>query len=189
MSSVADLMTTEVLALAPEMSLREAVEALGDEGVSGAPVVGSSRLEGVVSVTDIMEFQGSNPAVESPRAGQPSLSEELGGMGRSDMDPDEDPGAFFVDFWQDTRADTYQRLSAEEDPDWDLLGSHTISEVMTRNVISVSPDTSLQEAARIMSERGIHRVLVTRDGELAGILTTTDLVRAIAEGTIRAVEK
>lgn len=184
MSSVADLMTSEVLTLAPEMSLREAVEALGDAGVSGAPVVGGHRLEGVVSVTDIMEFQGSNPAVEAPTSGEPSLSEELGGMGRPDVDPDDDPGAFFVDFWQDTRADTYQRLSDEEHPDWDLLGSHTVSEVMTRNVISVAPETSIQAVARTMMERGIHRVLVTRDEELVGILTTTDLVRAIAEGVL-----
>jgi len=35
-----------------------------------------------------------------------------------------------------------------------------------------------------MTDRGVHRVLVTRNDHLEGIVTTTDLVRAIADGNL-----
>jgi CBS domain-containing protein len=48
-------------------------------------------------------------------------------------------------------------------------------------VYSVTPSRSLAEAAAYLLDRKIHRALVLESGELAGILTTTDIVRAVAE--------
>ena len=59
--------------------------------------------------------------------------------------------------------------------------SRPVSEEMTRGVETVTPDTMLADAARVMREKRIHRLLVTRDGRLAGVLSTTDLMRAIDE--------
>jgi CBS domain-containing protein len=56
---------------------------------------------------------------------------------------------------------------------------------MTRKVVSVAGDRSVREAAQTMISRGVHRVLVTTTGRrLLGIVTTLDLVRAIADGRI-----
>lgn len=184
MRTVADFMTSEVFTLEPDMSLREAMELLGDEGVTGAPVVTGVRLVGVLSATDLMDFQGSTPAAQGPPDTRPTLREELGGAATSDEDLDENPGSFFADYWSHSGADVYQRLVESEGPEWDLLARHTVQEVMTRNVVSVRPDTPVSEAAKTMSKRGIHRVLVTEDDTLVGILTSTDLVRAIAAGSL-----
>lgn len=184
MPTVADIMTTDILTLGPDMSLRTAVEALGNERVSGAPVVLSGRLVGVVSSSDIVEFQSANPVLERVETEEDSLREDLGGPPRSDEDEQDNPSSFFVDYWDDSNSDLYQRFQAEDERSWDLLARYTVGEIMTRKVMTVRPTTSLQEAATILSEHGIHRLLVTENDTLVGIITTSDLVRAIADGTL-----
>jgi len=52
------------------------------------------------------------------------------------------------------------------------------SEAMTPNVITVSEETTVAEAARQMLQSHIHRLLVVdRDGTPVGILSTTDIIR------------
>jgi CBS-domain-containing membrane protein len=53
-------------------------------------------------------------------------------------------------------------------------------DVMTREIISVTPDTPLPEIARLLEARRIKRVPVLRDGELVGIVSRADLLRAFA---------
>jgi CBS domain-containing protein len=53
-----------------------------------------------------------------------------------------------------------------------------VSEAMTAPAITTSPHSSVAEAARLMSEHGINRLPVVKAGELVGIVTRTDLVRA-----------
>lgn len=53
-----------------------------------------------------------------------------------------------------------------------------VSEAMTAPAITVSRHCSVAEAARLMSEHRINRLPVVKDGELVGIVTRTDLVRA-----------
>jgi hypothetical protein len=59
-------------------------------------------------------------------------------------------------------------------------------DVMTTNVITVGPDTSVQEVARILSERGISGVpVVDADDRLIGILSEGDLLHRVETGTER----
>ncbi len=53
-----------------------------------------------------------------------------------------------------------------------------VQEAMSSPAITVSRLSSVAEAARLMSEHGINRLPVVTDGELVGIVTRTDLVRA-----------
>jgi acetoin utilization protein AcuB len=52
---------------------------------------------------------------------------------------------------------------------------------MTRDVITVSEYTPLEEAARIMDDNKIGGLPVTRDGKLVGIITESDLFRTFVE--------
>jgi CBS-domain-containing membrane protein len=56
----------------------------------------------------------------------------------------------------------------------------TVGEVMTRSVLSVHPAYGIETAASILDTRGIRRLPVVRDGELVGIISRGDLVRALA---------
>lgn len=184
MPKVKDLMTPEVMTLEPEMTLREALEELVASGVSGAPVVsGGQRIAGVVSATDILEFQAATPGIPARRGGGP---EEPGDEDTFQADDATDPpAAYFVHMWDDSESDVLARVSDAEGPEWDVLQEHTVSEAMTRRVISVGADDDATHAARVMVRTGAHRVLVVdAAGALEGIVSTMDIVRAVADGRI-----
>jgi len=62
-----------------------------------------------------------------------------------------------------------------------LLSKVTISEVMTRKVLTVEEDTPIEEAARIMADNKIGGLPVMRDGLVVGIITETDLFKIFLE--------
>ncbi len=56
-----------------------------------------------------------------------------------------------------------------------------LSLVMKKGCITISPEASVEEAARIFSEKRIHRLPVVEDGKLVGIITPTDLLRLVKD--------
>ena len=62
-----------------------------------------------------------------------------------------------------------------------LMSRITVADVMTAEVITVTEDTSLKEAARIMADNRIGGLPVERKGELVGIITETDLFKIFLE--------
>jgi len=62
-----------------------------------------------------------------------------------------------------------------------LLAKLKVEEVMTRQVTTVTEDTPVEEAARIMVDNKIGGLPVMRDGQLAGIVTETDLFKVFLE--------
>lgn len=66
------------------------------------------------------------------------------------------------------------------------LAALTANDIMTRELVTVSPDMPIVEVAQTMREQHIHRVLVIEDRELLGVLTTFDLLRAVTESATRA---
>lgn len=54
-----------------------------------------------------------------------------------------------------------------------------VEQAMTPWSVSFEADTPIPEIARQMLAKRIHRVVVTSDGKLAGILTTMDMLRAL----------
>jgi CBS domain-containing protein len=64
----------------------------------------------------------------------------------------------------------------------EFIKSHSrrVSDVMTRDVITVTPDTALAEVANVLEKDRIKRVPVVQDGKLIGILSRADLVRTLA---------
>jgi CBS domain-containing protein len=53
-------------------------------------------------------------------------------------------------------------------------------DVMTREVLTIMPDTPVAEIATLLESRGIKRLPVMRDGELVGIVSRANLVQALA---------
>ncbi len=58
-----------------------------------------------------------------------------------------------------------------------LLAKITVREVMTREVITVAPETPVEDAARIMCERKIGGLPVVEGGRVVGVITETDVFR------------
>lgn len=62
-----------------------------------------------------------------------------------------------------------------------LLSRITVERVMTRAPITVTEDTTVEEAARIMADNKIGGLPVLRDNRLVGIITETDLFKIFLE--------
>jgi acetoin utilization protein AcuB len=63
-----------------------------------------------------------------------------------------------------------------------LLARLTVGEVMAKAVITVDPDRDVRAAARIMIDHKIGGLPVMNGREIVGVVTDTDLLRALATG-------
>lgn len=55
-----------------------------------------------------------------------------------------------------------------------------VADVMTRKVITATPDTPLHEIASILEKNSIKRVPIVRDGQLVGLVSRANLLQAVA---------
>jgi CBS domain-containing protein len=58
-----------------------------------------------------------------------------------------------------------------------------VRDVMIQDLITVTPEVTLQQMAQAMLERRVHRLLVTEGEELRGIVSSLDLVALFADGS------
>jgi CBS domain-containing protein len=56
----------------------------------------------------------------------------------------------------------------------------TAGQIMTKPAVTVAPNDPLQKVCELMYERRIHRVVVAEAQKICGIITTMDILRAIA---------
>ncbi|MGH7670288.1 MAG: CBS domain-containing protein [Gemmatimonadaceae bacterium] len=184
MLKLRNIMTTDVVSVTPLTTLRDAMELLARHHVSGAPVLAGEGVVGVVSAADLIGFAASEPGVprrrEDTRDTVWSDWSELPLPGRSDEENDPS-GEFFTDLWEDAGADVAGRMENVNGPEWNALEEHEVREVMTRRLWALRADDSVEHAAELMNRAGIHRVLVVEDGKLVGIVTVTDVARAVAD--------
>jgi len=73
-----------------------------------------------------------------------------------------------------TETDLLRRMADRKD-----LYLTPIGRIMTRPVITAEAETSILDACRLIEEHGIKRLVVLRNGRLAGIITQTDLAQAL----------
>jgi CBS domain-containing protein len=59
-----------------------------------------------------------------------------------------------------------------------------ISEIMSNSLITVDPDASLKEAARLMSSNKIRRLPVLKQNRLVGIVVASDFVRNLGKKSV-----
>jgi CBS domain-containing protein len=74
------------------------------------------------------------------------------------------------------------RLFSEDRSAAEYVKSHAgrARDIMTRDVVTVTPETPVAEIASLLETRGIKRVPVVREGRLAGIVSRSNLVQALA---------
>jgi acetoin utilization protein AcuB len=72
-------------------------------------------------------------------------------------------------------------LSTPEDRMYHLGALERVDEIMTADLITVAPNTTIEEAAKLMAKYKIGAVPVVAKGQLVGILTETDILRVFIE--------
>lgn len=62
-----------------------------------------------------------------------------------------------------------------------LLSKLTVDRIMTRDPLTIAPDATIRQAARLMLEHKIGGLPVTEQGHLVGIITESDIFRVLAQ--------
>jgi CBS domain-containing protein len=69
----------------------------------------------------------------------------------------------------------------ETEVDTIVYNMFTIDQVMTKNVMTVNSETTIQDVAKILAKNEFHALPIVDNGELIGIVTTTDLINYLLE--------
>ncbi|MTI12932.1 CBS domain-containing protein [Sansalvadorimonas verongulae] len=147
--TVADVMTSHVETVPLDWTMERLATFFTDKNISGAPVVDESgQLCGMVSMTDIVRQTGS---------------------GLLDLNARDDS---FAEGLVDCALSDEERRNFHESLDQMVM----VMDIMTPVVFRVGPDMPLVQVAEAMVKGHIHRVLVTEDKKLLGIVSSLDLL-------------
>jgi CBS domain-containing protein len=153
-----DVMAKAVVTVTPDLSLDALGDLLLSHRISGVPVVEKRTLVGVVSRSDVVRVL----SLERSLAGLIS-----DGFRGSEFAPGEDGAVRPLP----------EALTRQ-------LQARTVREAMVTDPIVVSPDTPIETVAKVLVDRHVHRVLVTENRELCGVISTLDVVRLVADGRL-----
>lgn len=154
MLKVKEIMSQPVLTVSPDTLVKDAALILEQKSISGVPVVDAGRIVGVFSEADIL--RSIKTTKKDLRLIYPSVS-SLG-----------------IAFQEEVT----QREILEA---YDEIGRRPVSDVMSREVVTIEPDTPLNEAIVKMVRKGISRLPVVNKHELVGIITRGDVIRGLAK--------
>jgi len=150
-----DLMTRDPMVARADWSVERLTETLLSRAISGAPVAtDSGKLLGVVSLTDVT------------RSG--SLAKDRG------------DSEYVHDYYQQALERQFGKeeaagMSVAAEPEV------TVGDIMTPMVFEVSEDALVREVAEVMTNGRIHRVFVTKAGELTGVISALDMVKLLRD--------
>jgi len=144
-----DVMQKSVISVQPHAPLAQVARLFVEEAIHGAPVVDETdRLLGVVSVTDLIRA----------------------------VDETHETGAASAVYFRDVLEYSGPDWSSAPEDFQDRLEQLTVADVMQPSVVTVGEDATVPEIAKLLRANRIHRVIVVRDGVLAGLVTALDLV-------------
>jgi CIC family chloride channel protein len=66
----------------------------------------------------------------------------------------------------------------------ELIQNTLVQDLMTPHPVTIPPDADIREAARRMLYAEVHRLFVAEGDQLVGVISTIDIVRAVATGKI-----
>lgn len=156
--TAASIMSRGIVSVDATNSLQDAMQVMTEHHVSGVPVIDEGRrCIGVISTSDIVSFvEADHEAME-------------GTIHRTEnwFNPE-------TQKWEESM------FSPEMLGEYDLV---RVSEAMTSNPLTVTPETPVPSVARTMVDQGIHRVFVVdAEQRLQGVISAFDFVEYVAEG-------
>jgi predicted transcriptional regulator len=152
---VADLMSCDVLCVYEGWTIQRLAEFLLTNDISGAPVIASDHeLVGVVSVSDIFRFENADK--ETKREALRRCYRDSTGIDIASRDD--------LIEWSKTSQT-----------------SCTVHQIMAKQVISVAVDSQLSDVADTMIKSDIHRVFITENDKIVGIVSALDILRKLPQ--------
>jgi len=168
--TVAEVMQREVVTVTPETPVRTLLKRLVSEQISGVPVVtGEGDIVGVVSTTDVVRLGAGEKELNADEL----IWEPL-------VLPNEEEDEYAT-WFMDAENFRYPTEGQTEALPEDVFDGYTVSDIMTPAAFTVKPTDSVQEVAAFLLQGRIHRALVVENGQLQGIVTAFDLLKAFVE--------
>lgn len=153
MLKVKEVMTKNVLTVTPETTVKDAAAILAEKGISGLPVIEGGKVVGIFSEADVL--RSLKTTKKDLRLIYPSVS-SLG-------------IAFQEEITQREILEAYEEI-----------GNKPVRDVMTKAVVTVPPDMTVNEAIVKMVQKSINRLPVVDKNVLVGIITRADVIRGLA---------
>lgn len=155
-----------MVGVVPEMTVRELIQVLVENSITGAPVLDQrGKAIGVVSMTDVLRLASHEAEMPSGQlTWEPMITpEEVGGD--DDLPRSESPVPF-----------TEPQRDVVEEASFD---GYQVRDIMTPVAFTLRPSDTLATAAGFLLRGRIHRALVSEDGVLHGIITPFDVLQAL----------
>ena len=151
---VRDLMTTQLVTLQPTDTVKKAAIKFAVDNISGAPVVDNrNHLLGILSENDIL-----NTILKYQIA----------------LD-DENHDSVILTYSMDSPTETDDILKKVSEE----ISNLEVSAIMTRTVLTTTPDTTIMEVLKAMIEMKVNRVPVVEKGVVIGIISRGDIIFAL----------
>ena len=151
-TTVKDIMTSQVQTVRDAWTIKKLAEFFFENNISGAPVLDENgQLLGVVSVTDLIRFDSQHNEDTQP------TSHDIYTHHLEKQFAKEEIAAFQIEDATTT----------------------TVHEIMTPMVFDVDESTTIQQAADIMVKGHIHRVFVTDNKKVVGVVSALDMLKVI----------
>ncbi len=179
MLTVRELMTDDLVTVTPDSTLREAAEVMAEAHVSGLPVVQGGMAVGVISARDFMGF-AADPSAAGFDPGRSPATETTGRSGA------EIPSGYYMKDWFEESQATPELLTERDSPEWEAIEEHRVEEFMTRALITLDPDATVNDAAEAMLEERVRRLLVVDVDRLVGLISATDVLGVVADRGVGA---
>lgn len=155
-SPVREVMRENVVTIDAHAPAREALRLLADNRISGMPVTdGAGGVVGVISMRDVIEYLADQPVDGIEVEDVTSL---VGQVEDEDEAVDGEP-----------RQRWFARMVDDADAE--------VMSLMNPDLVTVSADATIVDAARAMVSRGVHRVVVRDGRRFVGLITATDVLR------------
>lgn len=152
-SSLQDLMSTKILTVNEAWSIKQLAGYFVEHNISGAPVVSQSdELLGVVSQSDVVQFESRT-----------LTEDELKKMMEHYCGP----------FSGELKQDDIEHLRDKASE------NSSVNSIMTPKVVSVDLNTPITEACKVIVEKKIHRLFITKGGILVGVITAHDVLQKL----------
>lgn len=149
---VKDAMNTPVIAVSPEDTLADVAAIFREKNIRGAPVLDEGgNLVGIISEADL---------ITRSQELEVSVSYDVFGW-VSPQTPVEDLAQFS------------RGLSN--------VGNTKVKQVMTKKVVTVSPQDSVDRVAQLLAKNNINRIPVMDGAKLVGIISRADVIKAIGQ--------
>jgi CBS domain-containing protein len=195
----------DVVQIPPTMTIMGAVKTMVKYRFRRLPVSdpGTNRLMGIVTVMDVVNFLGGGDKaqiIENKHRGNllSAINEEISSIMEEDVitlrEGDSIDDVIKMMLLGNLSGfpvvnDESKVIGIVSERDFiglvaNIITGKRVADFMSRNVVSVRPDTKVEDAARVMISNDFRRLPIVHEGVMTGVVTTSDIINYLGSGEV-----